>query len=259
MPIMLDPSWLTLAAMLVAALAIGTVPFAILSRVHRGRLSEPTRELAIHVMARIAAIHGLIIALIFTETYGGLEALRNSVFQEATTIADVYHDASRAGEGRSQVRKAARAYAQSIISSEWPSLEQKRVLSEESWTAWHALRDAVLSLQAATPAEIAVRDRLVNSTWQLEDLRQTRSSNALAEVSPFLWALTVAGLLLVASLLFVYEATTLNTMMVAGFALYTGLAIFMIFDIVHPYDGMTRLSPTPFADILAQMGPEQGD
>jgi hypothetical protein len=254
-----EPDVLTLILMLLAALAIGIIPFAILSKIHHGRITLPTRELATHVVSRIGTIHGLIIALVFTNTYGEMEALRANVTLEATSAADVYHDASRGGAGKDEVRKAVRHYLASVVEVEWPQLKTKRSLSVETWVKWHSLRDAALDMKATTPVEQSVRDRLLAKTWSIEDLRQQRAFNASSELSYFLWVLTIVGLALVACLMFVYEATVLNMVLMAAFALYTGLAIFMIFDIVHPFDGLTQVSPEPFSVALQQLGPPDQD
>lgn len=87
-------------------------------------------ELASSVVVRIAALHGLILALVFAQEMIEYQQLKNDSATEADAIADVYYDAERYGlEQGLAIQQALSGYLRVVIKQEWAELGSSGELS----------------------------------------------------------------------------------------------------------------------------------
>ena len=103
-----------------------------------------------------------------------------------------------------------------------------------------------LALQPDTRRERLLAEQIQTDIWQIENLRQARGYEAGNPTPREFWLLAVTGLVLISLLLFVHEVTPLHQAMMALYSGYTGLALFMIYDLSHPFGGAMQIGPDAF-------------
>lgn len=240
--------WLVGVMFVLGAIAVGYVPAQMLRRRFGPVQPADTRALASEVIGRIGALHGLILALVFANAQGNAAALRADVHNEATAIGNVYYNAKRYGAPAVQV--AAVAYMQAVVDKDWPSLRTRHELSLEGWQAWRSALDASMDLQPGTRREQLLAGQIDSDLWKVEALRQARNYEANNKLPTEFWLLAISGLVLISVLLFVHEVNKLHQGMMACYSVYTGLALFLIYDLSHPFTGLVQLTPEDFANSL---------
>lgn len=240
--------WLIGITFVLGAIAIGYLPAQVLRRRFGPVQPADTRALSSEMMARIGALHGLILALVFANAQGNAAALRADVHNEATAIGNVYYNAKRYGSVEVQV--AAVAYLRAVVDKDWPSLRAHHQLSLEGWRAWRDALDASMDLEPSTRREALLAAQIDGDLWKIEALRQARNYEANNKLPTEFWLLAISGLVLISLLLFVHEINPLHQGMMACYSVYTGLALFLIYDLSHPFTGLVQLMPDDFANSL---------
>jgi len=236
--------WIIGLSFVIGAIVLGYVPAQLLRKRFGPKQPGDTRALSSEVIGRIGVLHGLILALVFANAQGGMQQLRGDIKVEASAIDHVYYNAQR--YGATQLQAASVAYIETVIGKDWPSLQTQRKLSDEGWVAWREVLEASLALQPETRRERLLAAQIQADIWEIEKLRQARGYEADHALPREFWLLAIAGLVLISLLLFVHEITPLHQGMMALYSGYTGLALFMIYDLSHPFGGAMQIGPDTF-------------
>jgi hypothetical protein len=237
--------WLIGLSFVIGAIVLGYVPAQLLRKRFGPKQPGDTRALSSEVIGRIGVLHGLILALVFANAQGGMQQLRSDINAEASAIDHVYYNARRYGAAP-QLQAASVAYIETVIGKDWPSLHAKRELSADGWVAWREVLEAALALQPQTRRERVLAAQIEADIWEIEKLRQARGYEADHAMPREFWLLAIAGLVLISLLLFVHEITPLHQGMMALYSGYTGLALFLIYDLSHPFSGAMQIGPDAF-------------
>lgn len=241
---MVTALWMA-AVFVLGAMVIGYLPAQLLRRRYGPMQPADTRALASDVMGRIGALHGLILALVFASAHQGAQTFSGEMTEEASAATHVYFNAQRYGAPRLQ--SAAIAYLQAAADRDWPTLREHSHLSAEGWLAWRALLDAALALEPDGRRQQALAAQILSDVWRIEDLRQARGYEARETRLPVeFWIVAATGLLLIATLLFVHEVTPLHQGIMAMYSGFTGLTLFLIYDMSHPFSGALSVGPDAF-------------
>jgi hypothetical protein len=248
MSILFEQPWLGATLFLAATVAIGVLPFYILSRVYSDRADEHARTVAGSVITRIGVLHALIIALIFVQETDNYLGVTKSVVKEAGAIADVYYDLKRYDRTETlPIRKMLAAYVRINIDEEWPLLAKEKKLSGPAWGLYDAIDVALLQLRPANNTErTAVRRQLVEDWDSVSEYRRAREVAANRSVPLFFWILAVFGFFAVTVPYFVFPANRANTALLVLFALYNGIVFYLIAGIGNPFSGPAPIGTEVF-------------
>lgn len=237
------------ALFILGAMVIGYLPAQLLRRRYGPMQPADTRAVASDVMSRIGALHGLILALVFASAHQGAQTFSNDMTEEASAAIHVYFNAQR--YGAPQLQSAVVAYLQTAADGDWSSLRERGKLSDEGWLAWRALINSALTLEPEGRRQQVLADKILSDVWRIEDLRQARGYEARERVPVEFWIVGTVGLLLIATLLFVHEVTPLHQGIMAMYSGFTGLTLFLIYDMSHPFSGALSVGPEAFEVALA--------
>ena len=210
--------------------------------------SADTRAVASDVMARIGVMHGLILSLVFASAHGGAQKFEEDVTAEASAVTHVYFNAQR--YGAPELQAASVQYLRATIDKDWSVLRERNELSAEGWIAWRRMLDASLALQPVERSERILADRIQADIWEVETLRQARGYEAADRLSGEFWLVAIVGLVLIAALLFVHRITPLHQAIMAMYSGFTGLTLFLIYDMSHPFSGALTIEPVAFINAL---------
>lgn len=213
-------------------------------------------ELTSIIIVRIGILHALIVALAFTEVKQNEMHARQLVAEEAVTVANVFYDLERFDAAATlPARQQLVRYARDVVQGDWPALAARGRLSEDAWESWRALLEAVLALEPGDRRQTLIHARLVENAWKLEEQRQRRGSDAQVTPHPVFWFIAIAGLALICACLAPYPARRSTELLVAGFSGFTGVVIYLAYDVTTPFNGLWPLMPLGLQDFLQQARP----
>ncbi len=207
---------------------------------------EYARDLASSVIFRVAALHGLILALVFAKELGNSDALAEAVNKEAIQLESVYFDAGRHQSERTPaIREAIALYTREVLENEWDLLASKGELSDVAWQHFETVMQALLDLEEDTARQKWLRQRMLDQMVVIEAERNRREIVAATDVSSLFWLIAFIGVALVAAPYFPYAPTSTNLSLLAIYSIYTGLVLFFIYAFDNPFGGIGSVQPVP--------------
>jgi hypothetical protein len=191
-----------------------------------------------------AVILGFMLYTVWT-TFGDANL---NVDLEANSLRNVY----RLAEGlpapqRALLEKQTRAYAEAVITQDWPEMAHAQ-LPEESHKINEAMWRILMSVKGATPTEVVAEDHAITELSSLTEHRRTRLLQSAYHLPTIFWAvLIVGGLLTIASAsMFGSENVRLHTLQVFSFTLLITLVLLAISDVNLPFRGWVSISNYAF-------------
>jgi len=211
------------------------------------RADEESRDLASSVIFRVAALHGLILALVFAQELVNVNQIRDATSREAALMADVFYDLKRYDDaGTLAIRTDVAHYVAAVVNEEWDDLAYRRNLSDEAWRRWVSTYEAILDLEPATAREELLQENLTTAIREVSGLRRLRENAVSEPVNPLFMTAAIVGVVITAMSYFTFAPTTLHLLLLSTFAAYTGLLIFFIIAFSNPYLEPGRISPVGF-------------
>lgn len=241
-------AWILGIGFVVGAVLVGLVPAQLLRRRYGGVQSTDTRAVASDVMARIGVMHGLILSLVFASAHTGAQKFHDDVVAEASVATHVYFNAQRFGSA--ELQAASVAYLHDAVEKDWPALQARNQLSDEGWLAWRGMLDASLALEPQGRRQEILAAKIQADIWEIESLRQSRGVDASNRLSGEFWLVAIVGLVMIVTLLFVHRINPLHQSIMGLYSAFTGLTLFLIYDMSHPFSGALVIEPTAFVQAL---------
>lgn len=247
---LLLPSWLGSVIAMLAAIVLGVVPYVLVRAVLSRDPPDVTQNVAGTVAFRVGAVHALILALVFAEAHENHADLREEVSKEITAIEHISQNLKRWGGPETQrPRELLDGYVSDVIEYEWDDAarpagdrQTRQVLNE--------LDLSLLDLKGANQRQEALRTRMLEDVRALEDHRKIRLSLTHRSVPGLFWWVALTGFAITVALFFVFSATLLHVLMLAAYGAYTGLVLYFVLALSHPYLGPAAINEEPYTLVL---------
>jgi hypothetical protein len=236
--------WLLGGAFVAGAILIGLIPAWLLRKRFGGVQGPDTRAVASDVMARIGVMHGLILSLVFASAHTATQKLQDDAIAEASTVLHIYANAQI--YGLADLQAASVSYLRAAIDRDTPLLQERSELSQVGWDAWRRMLEISLALRPADRSQQLLADKIQADIWQVQMLREMRGYEAGNRLSGEFWLVAVVGLVLIATLLFVHQVRPLHHAIMAMYSGFTGLTLYMIYDMSHPFRGAISIDDSAF-------------
>ncbi|KGQ19340.1 putative integral membrane protein [Lysobacter dokdonensis DS-58] len=237
-------SLLIAAGFVLVAFLVAALPAAWMRRRHGAEHVGETRDLARDIANRLGVLHGLILGLVFGHVVAQASDLRAVLRTEAAAVEHVYY---LARDYRAPaVETAAARYIDAVVDQDWPAQEATGEVSGAGWVAARALQAAVLSLSPGTGRESALVEAMQSDLWTIERQRQVRGYQSASRVPFEFWFAAISGLALIGGLTFIYSTSRTHLAIVGAYAIYSGLVLYMIFDLSRPFAGLLTVGPEAF-------------
>jgi Protein of unknown function (DUF4239) len=238
----------------VAALAFIAAP---LLRVRLfGHVSDATSETARTTMTMITGFTGAVLAFSLVQAQGNLRSVERIVAAEAMQLDQAdrlltgYSDANVAA-----IREAVRAYAQSIVSDEWPKLSEHDN-SQRTGDLFRSLSRQILAIQPTPGRGTVIYSDLVRIADQLAESRQERLEATDLGLPPIFWgAISIPMVLLVVYAAFVEPRRAIS---LGGVGAGLALLISLVFIFDQPLLGQVSATPDPVLKTLQVIGARTG-
>lgn len=216
------------------------------------RMGEDTRELAGSVIFRVAALHGLILALVFAQELLHYNQLRSALVSEATAVANIWNDIDRYGTPvEAEVQAALGQYVREVIDREWDMLGAEDGLLADAWTQREIVYLAILDLEPTNARETSLRAHMLEDIQTIAELRQLRENSAAHQMSMLFWFAAIGGILLVTMPYFIFAPTVLNLALLSVYGGFTGLVLYIIYAFANPFADPGALPPIAFETLRA--------
>jgi hypothetical protein len=240
------PLPLGLLLCVVGAVLISVGPYVAIRSRYREHFSDRTHEMAAAVAFRLGALHGLILALVFSVVQSDYMEQRRLIAREAAATADVFFHLERfGGDAAAGLRRDVAVYTREVIDGEWPALRQGR-LSDKAWVLYDRIYDGALDLAAAMPRQESLRQTILRGLDRISDLRQGRLFAVSSRLPALFWVVGILGFLMTAALFYVFALSSFHAGLLAAYAAYTGSILYFIFVMSNPFTGPPALAPLPF-------------
>ncbi len=251
------PNW-QLGLLIVLTFAVAGVLGLFLTRpvarwVLRG--SGEYNDVVSWVFAGIGVFYGLALGLIAVGTWEDFTAIDGQVSQEAALLASLYDDLDTYPESsRAQLEDQLRAYTRFIIEKDWPA-HRKGEVDNEGNRLLDQFEDAVRKFEPSSEREKIAHTEVVHSVTQVDQARRVRLSSVTAGLPASLWVVVLVGGVLNMGLLYLFwvDNVLLHAILVAVFATFIGLMIFLTAAMDNPFRGQFSVSPDAYQEVLDEV------
>lgn len=242
-------------AVLFSAAAAVTFALAPLVRARLfGNVSETSSEFARTTMTAITGFTGAVLAFSLVQAQGNLRAVERTVATEAMQLHQIDRILTNYGDERvAAIRDAVRAYAQSVVTDEWPKLSEGGH-SQVTADLFHSLSQRILAIEPASVRQNIIYGDLVKIVDQLAESRQDRLSATDLALPAIFWE--TIGFLMVLLITFSAFVEPSRALSLGGLGVGLALLVTLVFIFDQPFLGDISVTPDPMVRVLAVMGNE---
>ena len=213
-------------------------------------------DVAGFLYAVVGVIYAVLLALLIIAVWEQYERANVTVESEANALAEIAWLAHRLPEPERHVlQEDARSYAQEVVDTEWPRMEQglEGVQSfPEGWDLIDDIRATLQEVEVGTQADQALYAEGLDQIERLNDARRMRFVAAEEGLPAGLWAVLVFGGVVAVGFTYLFglQNSWAHRLMVMSLTAVIALVLFTIGVMEHPFSGGARLEPEAFELIL---------
>jgi hypothetical protein len=214
-------------------------------------------DVAGFLYAVVGVVYAVLLALLVIAVWEQYQRALETVESEADTVADIAWLASRLPEPeRYQLQEDARSYAQEVVDTEWPLMEQGGIEGErgtpEAWNLIDDMRATLQGFEPSTAAEQNLHAEGLDQIDRLGDDRRMRFVAAEEGIPGVLWAVLVFGAVVAVGFTYLFglQNSWAHRLMVMALTAVIALVLFTIGVMEYPFSGGARVDPGAFELIL---------
>ena len=207
------------------------------------------------IFAGIGVFYGLALGLIAVGTWENFSAIDAQISQEAAMLGSLFDDLDGyPPELRAKLEGQLRDYTRFIVEQDWPA-HRKGAVADEGNEILDRFEDTVRGFDPSSEREKIVHAEVVRAVAQCDQARRLRLSSVTAGLPASLWAVVLIGGVLNMGLLYLFwvENVPLHAILVAVFAAFVGLMIFLTATMDNPFRGQFSVSPDAYQEILDEV------
>ncbi len=205
--------------------------------------------------ASIGAIYAVLLAFMLSGVWQKYEEISTTSEREANYLMGVFRLAQGMSEpDSSNIRTAARQYAQNVIEQEWPGMAKGEIEFGELDTAnnlWKVIQNA----QPTTRHDEILYSELLSRQASMGESRRIRLFRSNEGLPTLLWAVLIIGAVLTISLSFLLEVHSLrmHVLLVSLLTVMITLELVAIHDLSTPFRGSMPLQPNGLRQSVKKM------
>jgi Protein of unknown function (DUF4239) len=214
---------------------------------------EAERDISEYVTMMVGVFYALIVGLSLVAVWENRDNAEQRVHTEASSLQEVYQLAdSLPAPARAKIQADATTYADYVVRTEWPLMDQQKPLGEKGWTLLDNLRSDVSSYTPTTSAQNNVASDAVGQLSTLADARRGREAAAADRMPGLLWVGLILGGVLTVALTFVYglKQHLSHIAMIMGLTALIGFMMILIFNLDNPFNQGLGASSAAFTDLF---------
>ncbi len=248
------PNWV-LGLLIVAVGSGGAVVGLLATRPFTRALlgaSDRHNDVVSWVFAGVGVFYGLALGLIAVATWEDFSACDAQVSKEGAALAALYDDLDAYAEPRrSHLEAALRDYTRSIIEKDWPA-HRNGEIDEGGTKRLSQIEDEIMSFDPKTEREKIAHAEVIRSFAEAVEARRLRIVSVSTGLPAALWAVVLIGAALSTAPLYLLwvDNLKLHALLVALFASFLSLLIFLTAAMDNPFRGEVSVSPDVFRELV---------
>ena len=243
------PLWLSSVAVLGLSLLVCVGGhLAVRALIPRNTPKQET-ELAVAMMGVVAAFIGIMLAFAAVQVWQDYGTADQAVAQEAAAISELYRDLSVYGDETLASREAVKTYVRTVVVDEWPGLA-KGEPAPEAVDALIELFRTVAQIHPQDSRDTVIYGEIFQKLNEVVEHRRARMIASRAALPSLFWIVALVGSGIIVAFTFVYPATPMNSLIIAGLAVSLGLIFMFILDVNHPFAGTYAVDSRELRDLL---------
>jgi Protein of unknown function (DUF4239) len=214
-------------------------------------------DVAGFLYAVVGVVYAVLLALLVIAVWERFQSSRETVESEANAVAEIAWLAHRLPEPEHhELQQDTRSYAQEVVDTEWPLMEQGGIEGQrgtpEAWNLIDDMRATLQEFEPSTAAEQNLHAEGLDQIDRLGDDRRIRFVAAEEGIPGVLWAVLVFGAVVVVGFTYLFglQNTWAHRLMVMSLTAVIALVLFTIGVMEHPFSGGARVDPAAFELIL---------
>ncbi len=246
---------LELGLLIIASCVVAALAGLFLSRPLVRRLldgSDRYNDLVSWVFAGIGVFYGLALGLIAVGTWENFSGVDGQISQEAASLGTLYNDLDGYPSPlREQLEAELRAYTRFIVEKDWPA-HRKGEEDEAGTRMLHDLEDQVMAFEPVKEREKILHAEVIRSLDDVVDARRLRLGSVGTGLPAALWFVVLFGAVLNTSLMYLFwvENIKLHATLVAIFATFVALLLYLTAVMDNPFRGQFSVAPDNYQDVL---------
>jgi hypothetical protein len=204
------------------------------------------------VFAGIGVFYGLALGLIAVGTWENFSGVDAQLSKEVASIAALYNDLDGYPQPlRTKLEDSLRTYTRFIVEQDWPA-HRKGEGNDEGTRMLHAFEDVVMEFEPTREREKIIHAEVIKSLDEVVEARRLRLGAVSTGLPAALWAVVLLGAVLNTTLLYLFwvENVPLHALLVAIFATFIALLLFLTAAMDNPFRGHFSVSPDGYQDLL---------
>jgi hypothetical protein len=243
------PGWLSSIVVLGTAVIVCVGGHWIVRKLIPRSAPKQETELAVALMGVVAAFIGIMLAFAAVQVWDDYGQADKAVAQEAASISQLYRDLTVYGDETLSARSSVKNYVRQVLEDEWPRLAHGEP-GPKTVAALITMFDEVGRIQPQTSRQTVIYGEVFKKLNDVVAYRRARMITARAELPGLFWIVVLAGSGIIVAFTFVYPATPLNSLIIAGLAVSLGLIFMFILDVNRPFAGAYSVDKKEIADLL---------
>jgi Protein of unknown function (DUF4239) len=243
--------WVAILFSCTVALIFATAP---LLRLHLlGHVSETNSEIARTSMTTITSFTGVVLAFSLVQAQGNLRAAEKTVASEAQQLNQIDRLLTDFGDANvAAIRNAVHAYAESIVTDEWPKLSEHSS-SPRTAELFRTFSRLILAIQPTSARQNVIYSDLVKVTDQLEQSREDRLAETNLGLPAIFWQVIAFLLVLLVGFAAFVEPHRGRALSLGGLGIGLALLITLVFIFDQPFLGDVSVTPEPIDKVVQVM------
>jgi len=198
---------------------------------------QDAHEVGGYILAIIGTLYAILVGLIVVNAEGKVDTASAKAVTESNKLTNIYHCCQRfEPQARHKICQSLHQYAAKVVKQDWAEVEsgdQKEATIEPYRQLW---RDIV----SYTPRNVSEQECyaiLLRDMEELSDARKYRMVEAKSELSPILWAVLIAGgvMIVLFTYFFFVESLMTQLLMTASVVIFLSMNIYLIYICQNPY------------------------
>jgi hypothetical protein len=251
--------YLTGLVWVVGAMVIGALIAYLVRRYGLDEGRPDNNDAAGQAFTIVGGLHAVVVAFVLISLFDAASTVRDGSYKETQALVSAAWSAGTLPEpARTQVRELAKAYADTVVRQEWPSLRDGGPVTDQGWTDLEQMRRALDGTEIP-PDNDWLTNQKTDAASDLTDVYQERQArlNAVRDnnVGTVVWFVLIAGSVIFVLLPNLFGGTKQIThiIIVSTLAATTTLLLFAIFQMQNPFAGGAKVGSDAFGQAIARL------
>lgn len=248
--------WLGLTVFTAVAVVAALACYGIMRALVASRLAPDSELLSRDMIARLGALHALILSLMFVQEMADYRSISRVVSQGVSVISDVHNGLVEYGKENPESIKAIDerifAYVHAVLRQDRTRLA-KDPFGGHAWDHYQRTSRALWDLRPMNEKQKELRAEML-ADWDLvSELRQQLKAAVGYTVPAVFWLVAVTGFFAVVVPCYVYAPKLVNLATLSVYAAFNGMVMYVMFAIANPFTGIAAIEFTELQKVSAMM------